>query len=479
MYLKCDSVKKAEPFQLYIDTEIELPEGAEVISVPVKAWAEAPLSKTNEVVTTLNIEYSVVIATENGIEVLKEHRSEGVRIPFPGLSEGAFSVVKAVIVGSEYAGDGVLKVRVMAEVNASAIFEEGFEAAENTGLEVRTEKITVYSALPISVQEIVYSVAAAPDADISSVIASQSIVTIDSVSVATDLLHVSGCITTYIQYLKDGKINGTTVTKTFEEEVLASGMTEGGVAEVIPSLAGEVASSEDGSIRVEGVLRLTGFCFVPECFSVISDAYSLTKELSLQFKEAQITENVCLVTDKSKFFGSVREESFAPYCIAALNAPGISAMNVKGMNPVNIEGVLTAHMTAEDSSGVPRGVQAEIAFRTECYPSEECPGSVSVSAEIADYSARLRQGGTIELSGEIAVRLLSESTRFVRYLASYEELGDKELPENPVITLYIAGREETLFDVAKALNADTERLKELNPGLGELSEGDKIIYYDV
>ncbi len=479
MYVKCDSVLKSEPVQLYIDTEIE-PAGAKsIVSVLVKAWAESPFTRPNEIVTTLNIEYTVVYITDAGVQTLKDHKSESVRIPFGGVKEDWFTFVRPVVVGSEYVGTEKLKIRVMPELNGYAIVPSGFDTANAEGLEVKREDVTVFSAIPVPNTEIVFSGGAALDTSISEIIASQSTINIDSVSTATDLIHISGTVNTYVQYLKDGKIMGGVINSRFDEEVLAKGMTEEAVAVAFAEPQGEVTSLKDGEVTTEGVISVTGFAYIPEKYSVVTDAYSLTKELDLQFGEAEIKENICVAADKSKFFGSVREDRFAPSCIAALAAPSISALNYSGMKPVKTEGIVGAQLIAEDGNGEPMGIQAEIPFRMESYPSDECPGAISVYAGISDYAARLRQGGTIELSGEIAVCVLSESTAAIRYLSSFEEAADKELSDPPVVTLYIAGKGETLFDVAKALNADAERLKELNPELGDdISEGDKIIYYE-
>lgn len=479
MYVKCDSVLKSEPVQLYIDTEIE-PAGAKsIVSVLVKAWAEAPFNRPNEITTTLNIEYYVVYVTESGIQFLNDHKSESVRIPFNGVKEDCFSFVRPVIVGSEYRGTEKLKIRVMPELVGYAIVPSGFETAEADGLEVKREDITVFSAIPVPNTEIVYSGEAVLDSDMSDILASQSTVSVESVSVATDIMHISGKVTTYVQYLKDGKIMGGTIVTPFDEDVLAKGIVDGAVVVPFAEPQGEVTTLSDGSVKVEGVVSVKGFAYIPATYSVVIDAYSLTKDLNLKFCEAEIKENVCISYDKSKFFGSVREDSFAPACIAALAAPGITALNYSGMKPIKAEGIVGAQLIAEDVAGTPFGITAEIPFRTEVYPLNECPGTVSVYANIADYQARLRQGGTIELSGEIGIKVLSESTELIKYLCDYEEVGDKELSDAPIVTLYIVGKDETLFDVAKALNADVGRLRELNPEIGaEVAEGDKVIYFE-
>ena len=253
MYVKCDSVLKSEPVQLYIDTEIE-PAGAKsIVSVLVKAWAESPFTRPNEIVTTLNIEYTVVYITDAGVQTLKDHKSESVRIPFGGVKEDWFTFVRPVVVGSEYVGTEKLKIRVMPELNGYAIVPSGFDTANAEGLEVKREDVTVFSAIPVPNTEIVFSGGAALDTSISEIIASQSTINIDSVSTATDLIHISGTVNTYVQYLKDGKIMGGVINSRFDEEVLAKGMTEEAVAVAFAEPQGEVTSLKDGEVTTEGV----------------------------------------------------------------------------------------------------------------------------------------------------------------------------------------------------------------------------------
>ena len=67
--------------------------------------------------------------------------------------------------------------------------------------------------------------------------------------------------------------------------------------------------------------------------------------------------------------------------------------------------------------------------------------------------------------------------REIRYVASYEVVAPKEIPD-AAISLYLVGEGETLFDVAKELNSDEEELMALNPELElPLKRGDKVLLY--
>lgn len=484
MYVKCDTVKKLQPVQTYIDSDIELKDAEEVVSVQAKARVDSvtPSQGAADVVTT--IDYAVIYACADGLASVKDVRTETVRLSAPFLNESGFVIAEAGVVSTEFVGTLKLRVRIMLEVSGVAIESAGFEnafTADNMCLKKETAPICV--AEPVKGGEFIVEGGDFVHESVDEVVFTESSIKIDSVSTATDITKIGGVLYTYVRYISDKKMFGYVMRTPFEEELLTPGVTESSKVFPLPVKvnAGVVFTPTEsgGELKVEAAVSVSGYAINEVETEIVTDAYSRTKVTQAEYGVAEVTCDVCGISEKIKFFGNAAvSEDKNVRSIAALGAPAICALGVSAADPVVIEGVIGAEIICEDDSGKPVRVYAEIPFRSETAAKGVCPSSVMVSASVQEYSARLRQGGTVEITGEIVSTVYSETKEELKYLASVAEIADKPADDDLVISLYVVGDGEGLFEVAKALNSDEEELKRMNPAMTlPVRTGDKILYY--
>ena len=481
MYVKCDTVKKLQPVQLYVDSEMELRGAEEVISVQAKARVDSVTPSAGAADVAVSLDHAAIYLNEDGMTSAKDVSVRQVKLTAPFLSESSRVICSAGVVSTEFVGTKKLRIRVMLEVSGVAIDTIGFEnadAAEN--LCVKRESVGVISAGPINGEFIAEGSETAREA-VDEIVFTESRVKFNNVSSATDITRISGILYTYVRYISGGKLSGAVLRIPFDEELLTPGVTEASKVFPVPVQINEsvVASEEDGKteLKAEAAVVVGGYYVNCDRAEVISDAYSKNKEIETEYARAEVTDGVCSVSEKIKFFGTAETDG-AVMSIVSLGAPAICALGVTGGDPLVIEGVVGAEVISEDGDG--RAVRnfVEVPFRTETSLDTACPYNVSVTASVEDYSARLRQGGSLEISGEIEAVVYSETVREVRYLASAKETRDKTPDDELVISLYVAGEGESLFDVAKALNSDEDELRAMNPALEEpLEAGARILFY--
>ena len=468
MYVKCDTVKKLQPVQTYVDTDMELNDAEEVVSVQAKARVDSvtPSQGAADVVTS--IDYAVIYNAANGLGSLKDVKVETVRLTAPFINENSFVVAEAGVVSTEFVGTGKLRVRVMLEVSGIALEPSGFESGEvSDEMCLKKESVSLIAAEPVRGGEFII----------------EPVIKLDSVTSATDITKLSGTLYTYVRYLGAGRAAGYVIRTPFDSELLTPGVTEDSKVYLTPVKIGANVYSTPGEtgseLKVEATVGMSGYALNKTETEIVTDAYSRTKETKPEYAVKEVTSDSCAVTEKVKYFGSATvSEDVNLRNIAALGAPAICALGVSGTDPIVVEGVIGAEIICEDDSGKPVRIFAEVPFRAESELSGECPSAVMVSAAVSEYTARLRQGGSTEISGEIEIRIASETRNEISFVESVREIGDKQPDDELVISLYVVGEGEGLFEVAKALNSDEEELKRMNPSMTlPVKTGDKILYY--
>ena len=467
MYVKCDTVKKLQPVQTYVDTDMELNDAEEVVSVQAKARVDSvtPSQGAADVVTS--IDYAVIYNAANGPGSLKDVKVETVRLTAPFINENSFVIAEAGVVSTEFVGTGKLRVRVMLEVSGIALEPSGFESGEvSEDMCLKKESVALIVAEPVRGGEFIIEGGDFVRDAIDEIVFTETVIKLDSVSSATDLTRITGTLYTYVRYLGAGRAAGYVIRTPFDSELLTPGVTEDSKVYLTPVKIGANVYSTPGEtgseLKVEATVGMSGYALNKTETEIVTDAYSRTKETKPEYAVKEVTSDFCAVTEKVKYFGSATvSEDVNLRNIAALGAPAICALGVSGTDPIVVEGVIGAEIICEDDSG-----------------SGECPSAVMVSAAVSEYTARLRQGGSTEISGEIEIRIASETRNEISFVESVREIGDKQPDDELVISLYVVGEGEGLFEVAKALNSDEEELKRMNPAMTlPVKTGDKILYY--
>ena len=484
MYVKCDTVKKLQPVQTYVDTDMELNDAEEVVSVQAKARVDSvtPSQGAADVVTT--IDYAVIYNAADGLGSLKDVKVETVRLTAPFINENSFVVAEAGVVSTEFVGTGKLRVRVMLEVSGIALEPSGFESGEvSEDMCLKKESVALIVAEPVRGGEFIIEGGDFVRDAIDEIVFAEPVIKLDSVTSATDITKLSGTLYTYVRYLGAGRAAGYVIRTPFDSELLTPGVTEDSKVYLTPVKIGANVYSTPGEtgseLKVEATVGMSGYALNKTETEIVTDAYSRTKETKPEYAVKEVTSDSCAVTEKVKYFGSATvSEDVNLRNIAALGAPAICALGVSGTDPIVVEGVIGAEIICEDDSGKPVRIFAEVPFRAESELSGECPSAVMVSAAVSEYTARLRQGGSTEISGEIEIRIASETRNEISFVESVREIGDKQPDDELVISLYVVGEGEGLFEVAKALNSDEEELKRMNPSMTlPVKTGDKILYY--
>ena len=208
--------------------------------------------------------------------------------------------------------------------------------------------------------------------------------------------------------------------------------------------------------------------------SYISDAYSISKELSFE----KSTKKACVVYAQryidEKFEQSGISKSFENSRLIAPLFAKIEQIDIKNeKGEIEISGVLEVSFLMQSESGYSKqssNLPFTIKDKTDC-------DKVSLSTyTVTDLSASV-DGGGITVSYKISVLLEERCEKSFTYVCNIEEVSDKEI-NSSAISVCIPSSNDTLWELSKALGVSEEEILKLNPNLTfPLTGEERVIVY--
>lgn len=139
------------------------------------------------------------------------------------------------------------------------------------------------------------------------------------------------------------------------------------------------------------------------------------------------------------------------------------------------EGVISVCEIYETDGGETGSVGVDIPFSFTCDIKDEDIRCTGVT--VTDIVSRVRREGEIEVCANVALQLVSCSVKELKGV-THIEVGQERETDLGGISVYTVGGDETLWDVAKALNMSERDIIEQNEFAGKgIKEGDRIVVF--
>ena len=484
MFVKGDRKSNFTPIQFYLDRDLDVSAAENIVSVSASARTTQIEPIQGEARIGYRVTYKVIYSSGENFDSIEDSYEYTAEIKSADITPKSFVDATTNVIATEFVGVTRLKVRLMLEIKGYVVLPSGFDTMECAeGLCCKTASVRVERIEPLNGSEILVEGVERVGDKIDKVLTSDSAVCINYVSTATEICEIKGVCYTYVTYLTDGKIGYGTLAAPFEAEILAPTVTPADTAYFTPTVIStgvSVTDADNGAeLKTETVVSVKGFAVAATEAEIVVDAYSRSKDIKLDYAHAVVEDNECVISSHEKFAGALPVDAGEAGMrnLLFIGAPWIGACNARYADGLTVEGIVGAEVIYLDNDGKPGRALAEIPFRFVIGGEFACRSSITASAVVTSINARIRPGDTVELNGELCVEIHGSGDREITYVASYEELADKEIPD-VAISLYLVGEGETLFDVAKELNSDEEELMSLNPDLElPLKRGDKVLLY--
>lgn len=283
---------------------------------------------------------------------------------------------------------------------------------------------------------------------------------------------VEGLVQVEIVYDTDSGVKGKTFGIPFSEEIEADNIVDVNVT--IKSSRLVLSGDEANNVfEVEAFVTISGYDVGVREQEVVVDAFSTTKELALEQTYLPCRRYTNCKTFDFPVSAEVEGDGL-PNNATVLATPVLRvniANAIAGDNEVTIEGLAVATVLYYNEDRVD-SVQVELPFSvTEKLDGINPSDMLTAEAIITDFQANF-MSGIINLRAMLKVRVCVYTTYRLKWVNSISEGEDKPVNKNGISICYV-GANDSVWDIAKAVNLAPEEVVALNPELDNQSSNGK------
>lgn len=228
------------------------------------------------------------------------------------------------------------------------------------------------------------------------------------------------------------------------------------------------------NIMIDLALCIKGINVLKKEIEVVTDTYSLSKELILQENCLQYDENLWQKT----IYSTIKETINSDIPLSSVEGvvtPACATISVVNNFGTYAEGIVDCRIICKNAEGELQTIAGELPY--QILIDKDFNGIADASLQISTLSARMKNVNEIELSIDVCIMANGSEMKKINMITDIEEGEDKE-DNNIAISLYITGEGESLWDVAKTLSTDEHTLLNLNPDIKlPLQSGEKLLLY--
>lgn len=270
-----------------------------------------------------------------------------------------------------------------------------------------------------------------------------------------------------------------------EQECSAQGAKEGDsicgdlqVKNITVTVSGE---GEDAVAEVELTLKADCRVFRQVEITPTVDAFCLESELLPTYQSVPVTLPKGDFTVNDTVEGNVAIDDTLPLADSILGAVGarLNVSNVIGSDGrVTIEGMLgcnVVYYSAEHNSK--NTVFAQVPFSVTVMSDTDENDVITAAGGVTDVTVKIRRGNELDLRAGICV-MLTPVKNETRMVISELKQGEAKQPREAAISVHIARKNETVWDVAKALGLTPEEVVSQNPNVAmPCAGGERLVAY--
>ena len=320
--------------------------------------------------------------------------------------------------------------------------------------------------------------------DADRILLAESKGVIQKVDAGNGFIAVKGEVVTNILTDKGGELFSYRAVTAFAHEISAEGCESSHFASasvaVKRSAAALLTDGEDSAVGLEFELEFSSAAYGTEEITLAADAFSVKNELEITASNITVVKNKNMraVTERIEGAVTLSEQMPAADKILASVSERLNISNSYIQDEkLVLEGTVTAsiiYFSAETEGK--NSVDVELPF--SIVTMESMTGTVIAAyGHVYELSAKLRKANEIDIRAEITVSVLESETAVIRAITQLE-VGEESVVPGSAISLHIARKDESLWDIAKAMRTTPELILLQNPALTlPLSGGERVLVY--
>lgn len=305
-------------------------------------------------------------------------------------------------------------------------------------------------------------------------------------------VYIKGDIGIFIIYVSDNSEDVTQWYETaipFEGKIELSGVNEEMYSIILMKLQDAqitIRPDYDGEERVlgiEGIITLDIKAYSEEEINVVQDMYSLTNHVDIECKDKDFQQMVMKNSIKARGYNKYKMKDTDEKPLQICYAYGDAHMENVDFNDegVKITGFVDAtviYVSADDSNPM-SSFKCQVPFEQVVNTDEIIQHPVcSINLCVEQINASMISGDEIEVRAFVGVEILVMKQLTQKFITNVQKnpMTSGELSSFPGIIGYIAGSEESLWDIAKKYKTTVEKIRNLNKNISDkVRKGEKIL----
>ncbi len=463
---------------------------AKVLSVECKSSISAAEVFAGEARYNGKVDFSALFLDGNGVPRVMEYQAEFTdKITDEKINGGIKPCFTASVLDVDIAsaGSNEIKPACVVEITLVADCSKQIKCLTSCGESVyaKNDK-TDYFKLVCSERKIVTVTDSVANVKFERILKSGGVAVIKRVSALNDSIMIEGeLITRLIGVREDGTLGEQTFTSPIGEELPAAEARSGDEVTVlvgeVKTLTRVVTEENSTTAETESAFEISYAVYSRRSVDMITDMFSTKKETVCRVEN----KDVCGGMNDSRFCetigGNVTLDVSSPPVDGVLCADAFKASVTSvsaGENRITVEGIVSGNIvyySAEAASACSVGVEIPFSVTENCDVAEDY--SVNASACVSDVKVRARRDSEIEIKAEVCFSTYSYCKKVVPCIVECSE-GKEKPCEGSAITVRVASKGESLWDIAKATGTAPERIIAQNPDTAlPLSGGERILIY--
>lgn len=350
--------------------------------------------------------------------------------------------------------------------------------AGTPGIYCKSCETKIENVLPITDNKVTLTFTDETRMPLAQIIDFCGYVSIGSVYPASGSYRLDGDVNFRLTAITD---NGQFLTQSFSHPFTADCMDENITSDmhldmegVLKNLSFTITESDKRIVVSDVSLTIYGIGIEEKEVNGVCDVYCTTNEIKVESSTQTVNSHFCLRSLREKATATVSVGSVSE--VLTVTNPMLSVTGTRNADGVSIEGIVQTTVVYMDGADI-KSCEAEIPYVSTIGADYVCESIFAPEVTVTAINARPRGGSEIEINVELFVVVRGVRTTETVVIGGLE-FGEKKEEDDFAISLYIVKPNETLWEVAKALNTDEATLTEQNSDIElPLKGGEKIILY--
>lgn len=465
------------------EAEVNINSSKKVLGVSANSRISNYEALNGELRVSGKITFKILYLSEEDIVMSYDYNKEFLEtMLIPDISPNDKAILLSKVSDTEYKGINDIHIKLTLGIEGYYIKEEPLEILEVQGEDIlcKKSKVKLENINMLTDTLVETSKSFECKEPLYKILSYNTNCMINNVYPYDELYQVEGdAITNVLGLGEDNKIVNQSFSQSFTIEVPDSKVTP--LSEfVIDSVnkSTTIILEEEGSknIIIDLEISLKGISVQKTEAEVVSDAYSVAKELSVNEIEMLIDTELYQKKKMENIVGSIKVDDNIERVITVMN-PLYTTINTLNNFGLYVEGMILAEVVYLNKEGEINTVKGEMPYQLLIDKDMKANEKTLAEIIITDNAVKLKSVNEMELNMNAVINVRSASKKPVKIIADIEE-GENKAFNDIAISLYIAKDGETMWDVAKTLSTDENTLLRLNPDIKlPLQSGDKILLY--